>query len=183
MSLPKLRHRLLTLALVPPLLAAPQLALAAAPPTPVPLVIVAGEAFAVKPTLYLTHTTPPERPRIAPVKRRPEPSTSDRGRGFYLKGWCTYGVALLRPIPAGWGNAINWYRAAERDGYAVGTTPSVGAIMVTRESRWGHVAYTTAVHDDGSWTVKEMNYTRFGVYSTRTVRRGSVPLVGFIYER
>jgi len=53
--------------------------------------------------------------------------------------------------------------------------------MVTWESGWGHVAIVESVNADGSWTVSEMNFAGFGVISSRTIRPGRVPLLGFIY--
>ncbi len=103
------------------------------------------------------------------------------GTGFPV-GWCTYYVATWRNVTwrgdAGW-----WYDNARAQGYAVGPTPKVGAIMVTWESYLGHVAYVEAVNADGSWTVSEMNYVAFDVIDWRTIHPGQLGsrLVGFIY--
>jgi LysM repeat protein len=97
-------------------------------------------------------------------------------------GWCTYYVATWRNVTwtgdAGW-----WYDNARAQGYSVGATPRVGAIMVTWESYLGHVAYVEAVNADGSWTVSEMNYVAFDVIDWRTIKPGQLGsrLVGFIY--
>jgi LysM repeat protein len=97
-------------------------------------------------------------------------------------GWCTYYVATWRNVTwrgdAGW-----WYDNAKAQGYPVGQTPKVGAIMVTWESYLGHVAYVEAVNPDGSWTVSEMNYVAFDVIDWRTIKPGQLGtrLVGFIY--
>ena len=54
--------------------------------------------------------------------------------------------------------------------------------MVTWESRqFGHVTYVEAINPDGSWVVSEMNYVGWGVIDQRTIRPGTVPLIGFIY--
>ena len=67
-------------------------------------------------------------------------------------------------------------------GFPEGSTPRLGAIMVTRESALGHVAYVESVDPDGlGWTVSEMNYRGFGVVSSRHITARQVPLVGFIY--
>jgi len=66
-------------------------------------------------------------------------------------------------------------------GFRVGSTPAVGAVMVTRESYLGHVALVEAVNPDGSWVVSEMNYAGWGVISSRTIKPGTIPVVGFIY--
>jgi N-acetylmuramoyl-L-alanine amidase len=100
----------------------------------------------------------------------------------FPEGWCTWYVATKRNVT--WrGDAGYWYANASAQGYAVGPTPKVGAIMVTWESWLGHVAYVEAVNADGSWTVSEMNYVAFDVISERTIKPGQLGsrLVGFIY--
>lgn len=102
------------------------------------------------------------------------------GFNHFPYGQCTYWVASKRPVPW-YGNAIAWLQAARWAGFTIGSTPRPGAIMVTRESWWGHVAYVEAVAGDGSWRVSEMNYRGWGIVSGRTIRPGGVPLIGFIY--
>ena len=98
----------------------------------------------------------------------------------FTYGYCTWYVANRRYVP--WfGNAIDWWPNARPYGYAEGATPRVGAIMVTRESGYGHVAYVEAVYSDGSWMVSEMNFTGWDQVDRRTIHPGQVPLVGFIY--
>ena len=97
-------------------------------------------------------------------------------------GWCTYYVATKRNVT--WtGDAGYWYQNAAAQGYSVGATPKVGAIMVTWESWAGHVAYVEAVNPDGSWVVSEMNWVAFDVIDERTIKPGQLgsKLVGFIY--
>jgi len=97
-------------------------------------------------------------------------------------GWCTYYVATWRNVT--WtGDAGYWYQNASAQGYAVGPTPKVGAIMVTWESWAGHVAYVEAVNPDGSFVVSEMNWVAFDVIDQRTIKPGQLgsKLVGFIY--
>jgi len=103
------------------------------------------------------------------------------GGGHFSFGWCTWYVSSRRYVP--WmGNAIEWLRNAAAMGYPEGQTPRVGAIMVTRESGWGHVAYVESVDSNGAgWTVSEMNFRGFGVVDTRHISAGRVPVVGFIY--
>lgn len=97
-------------------------------------------------------------------------------------GWCTYYVSTRRPVT--WaGDASYWYANAQAQGFPVGSSPLAGSIMVTWESGWGHVAYVEAVNSDGSWLVSEMNFSGFGVRSQRVIRKGQVPLIGFIYEK
>jgi surface antigen len=103
------------------------------------------------------------------------------GGGHFAWGWCTWYVSTKRYVP--WmGNAIEWFANAAAMGFPEGSTPRPGAIMVTRESGWGHVAYVESVDADGKgWTVSEMNFHGFGVISSRHITTGHVPLVGFIY--
>ena len=97
-------------------------------------------------------------------------------------GWCTWYVATRRDVT--WiGNAYQWFGNAQAQGYPVGSTPLAGAVMVTWESGLGHVAYVESVNADGSWLVSEMNFRGFGVTSQRTIKRGQVPLIGFIYNK
>ncbi len=62
------------------------------------------------------------------------------------------GVAL-----PGWGNAIDWYAAAENSGYTVGTEACVDAIAVWSISghQYGHVAYVTGIYPGGIMCVNE----------------------------
>lgn len=96
-------------------------------------------------------------------------------------GYCTYYVASHRFVP--WsGNAISWLSGARAFGFATGTTPQTGAILVTSEGGWtGHVALVDKVNDDGTITISEMNYAGFGVVSSRTISISYAPIKGYIY--
>lgn len=94
-------------------------------------------------------------------------------------GYCTWYVAQKRYVPWG-GNASAWLANAKASGKATGNTPRPGAIVVTRESRWGHVALVESVRGS-SFTISEMNYAGFGKKSTRTLSTGSGVVRGFIY--
>ncbi len=107
-------------------------------------------------------------------------STPGSKSNGYPYGWCTYYVATRRFVPANWGNAKNWLSSAKRSGYSTGSQPAVGAIMVTSESGWGHVAFVESVNG-GSITVAEMNYVGWGVVSRRTISTGSDFIRGFVY--
>jgi surface antigen len=95
-------------------------------------------------------------------------------------GYCTYYVATRRYVP--WfGNAIDWWPNARAYGYPEGQTPQAGAILVTRESAIGHVAYVESVSGN-SFVISEMNFTAWDVVDRRTIQMGGyVPIVGFIY--
>jgi surface antigen len=113
---------------------------------------------------------------IAPA---PPPAPGQWVNHFFY-GQCTWYVASKRFVP--WfGNAIEWYANAQQYSFAEGQAPKVGAIMVTSESGYGHVALVEAVYPDGSWKVSEMNYQGWGMVDYRTIRPGGVPLIGFIY--
>jgi surface antigen len=125
-----------------------------------------------------------ERARAIAAASSPSQPITWSGSGPYPNhfayGYCTWYVANKRFVP--WfGNAIDWWPNARSYGQAEGTVPRVGAVMVTRESGYGHVAYVESVAGDGSWTVSEMNFIGWNRVSTRTIRPGQVPLVGFIY--
>lgn len=94
-------------------------------------------------------------------------------------GYCTWYVSQRRYVPWG-GNAGAWLSNARASGKATGSAPKPGAIMVSGESRWGHVAIVESVRGS-SFTISEMNYAGFGRKSTRTLSAGSRAVKGFIY--
>jgi surface antigen/LysM repeat protein len=105
------------------------------------------------------------------------PNTGNR----FAYGYCTWYVASRIPVP--WlGNAWEWYGQAQAYGWPTGQSARGGAIMVTWESGYGHVAIVERVNPDGSWLVSEMNFVGWGVVSQRTISPGRVPLIGFIYR-
>lgn len=123
-------------------------------------------------------------------KPRPEPSAPaapqyasiyrpTSGYNNFPYGYCTWYVASRRNV-AWSGDAWQWYGNAVAAGYAVGSQPVPGSIMVTWESGWGHVAYVESVNGN-SFTVSEMNVNGWGITSSRTVTTSSVPLIGFVY--
>lgn len=96
------------------------------------------------------------------------------GYNGYDFGYCTYWVAKLRaeagnPVPTNLGNAATWAVRAAAMGLPTGTTPRVGAAVVTKTAGAGHVAYVTAVHEDGSITVSEMNSKGWNKVNSRTM--------------
>lgn len=94
-------------------------------------------------------------------------------------GYCTWYVAQKRYVPWG-GNAGTWLFNAKSMGYATGRKPQPGAIMVSAESRWGHVALVEKVSGN-TFTVSEMNYAGFARRSTRVINVSSRVIKGFIY--
>lgn len=94
-------------------------------------------------------------------------------------GYCTWYVAQKRYVP--WsGNAGAWLFQAKSMGYSTGRKPQVGAIMVSSESRWGHVSLVEKV-SGSTITISEMNYRGWAVRSTRVIDAANRVIRGFIY--
>lgn len=95
-------------------------------------------------------------------------------------GYCTYYAASRRSVP--WsGNAGTWLSGARSYGYATGSDPRAGAILVTYEGgRAGHVAYVEAVNGD-QVTISEMNFRGWGIVSSRVISADSPVIKGYIY--
>lgn len=108
------------------------------------------------------------------------PVTAAVGNRFAY-GYCTWYVFNRVPYIPWLGDARVWFGEAQAYGWPTGQGPRSGAIMVTNESGWGHVAYVESVNGDGSYTVSEMNYRGWNQVDQRTIRPGGVPLIGFIY--
>lgn len=89
------------------------------------------------------------------------------GAGWFPYGQCTYWVWSKRHVGQ-WNNATDWLWQAQRDGYATGSTPRVGAIAW----EYGHVSYVEAVNGD-MVTISEMNYSGVGVVTRRTLPASS----------
>jgi len=98
----------------------------------------------------------------------------------YPYGYCTYYVATRRYVPTSWGNAKSWLYSASRAGYSTGSSPAVGAIVVTSESWWGHVAYVERVSGN-TITIAEMNYRGWGVINRRTLPAYGGVVRGYVY--
>lgn len=94
-------------------------------------------------------------------------------------GQCTWYVATRRNVTWG-GNAIDWFKNAKNAGRSIGRVPKKGAILVTRESWYGHVSYVENVIGD-NFTVSEMNNPIWGKVTKRNLTIREVPFVGFIY--
>jgi surface antigen len=82
------------------------------------------------------------------------------GSNGYDFGYCTWYVATQISVPANWGNAASWADYADRSGWNVSLTPTVGAIAQTAAAAGGegHVAIVDAVSPDGSQIqIRDMN--------------------------
>ncbi len=149
-----------------------------------PLFLPGGKIPAVPPR---PAPTPTRQSSLASQRNSSSRATSSitirRGSGSghrFPYGYCTWYVAQRRGgVPWG-GNAKEWLANARSAGYATGSAPVAGAIMVTRESWWGHVAYVESV-SGGMVTISEMNHVGWGVVSRRTLPQDSWVIRGYIY--
>ena len=99
------------------------------------------------------------------------------GYNGYDYGYCTWYVANVRkasgnPLPSNLGNASTWGIRAKAYGLPTGTTPRVGAAVVTSTRGAGHVAYVEKINDDGSFWVSEMNSSGQASMTDPTPRGG-----------
>ena len=91
-------------------------------------------------------------------------SVSHDQSNTYPVGQCTWGVKSLVPwVGNYWGNANQWGDSARRAGFRTGHTPQVGSVIVFPNvmyegENYGHVAYVTAVNNDGTIEVLEANW-------------------------
>ena len=108
--------------------------------------------------------------------------TNPEGPGHKFPwGQCTYYVSTQRKITFR-GDAKMWLKNGAAAGYKTGAVPVVGAVVVTTESRWGHVGYVEWVSEDGSkFKFSEMNYVGLGVVSRREMSTSDKRVRGFVY--
>ncbi|MDQ6711325.1 MAG: CHAP domain-containing protein [Candidatus Dormibacteraeota bacterium] len=129
-------------------------------------------------------TAPP-----APVAAAGPVSAPAGNSAGYSFGYCTWWVSHKRLIP--WhGMAYQWWSIARSYGFAEGSTPRAGAVMVMgagmagASAGAGHVAYVESVNANGSFVISEMNWYGSGGgwgkvnYRTVTSMNG---ILGFIY--
>ena len=81
----------------------------------------------------------------------------------YPGGQCTWWAFQRRAelgigISGAWDNANMWASQAAGDGYTVDDVPTVGAIAVSQEGPYGHVAVVESVERGVSVTISEGNY-------------------------
>jgi len=80
------------------------------------------------------------------------------------------------------GHAGPWLQNAKNVGYHTEDIPAPGAILVTSESKYGHVAFVEFVDDSKrEFKVSEMNYEGWGKVSSRTLSYDFSKIKGFIY--
>ncbi len=109
-----------------------------------------------------------------------KPKIVNNGTGHIFPwGYCTWYVATKVHIPFG-GNAKLWLKNAQGFGIQTGKVPVPGAVVVTNESKYGHVAFIESVSEN-SFVVSEMNYEKFGKINKRTISKTSKAIKGYIY--
>lgn len=112
---------------------------------------------------------------VAPSRLTEPTGTPHRG---FVRGHCTSFVSQQRLIVFG-GHAREWPKNAAKAGYRLSDAPLVGAVLVTRESKWGHVSIVRSFTEH-TVTIEEQNYRGLGIVSTRTLARSDRRIVTFI---
>lgn len=97
-------------------------------------------------------------------------------------------IELGKPLPPiRWGNAAEWTITAQRLGYKVNNTPSVGAIMQNGGGyrNYGHVAIVEEILPNGDIRISEMNASvsggGFNIVSGRIVSSSVVRQYAYIH--
>jgi len=97
----------------------------------------------------------------------------------FASGYCTDYVA--QRVKVTWrGNANQWLNNARKQGYQVDRQPTAGSILVTNESRIGHVAYIESV-EGSTVTISEWNYKGRFKKSIRTLNINDSRIKGIIH--
>ncbi len=120
--------------------------------------------------------------RLALNSRLVATTTRSIGSNRFTSGYCTDWAARQ----TGWvdwhGNAKTWGSNAAANGHKVGKEyAATGAIVQTRESSYGHVAYVKEVKGN-QVIISEMNYKGRGVVSERTLNINDPKIVTFIQK-
>ena len=102
-------------------------------------------------------------------------------------GWCTWFAWQWRyehgsPLPGGLGNARYWASQLSSRGFAVGTTPAYGAVFVSGAGYYGHVGIVTAVYDDGTIEITDMNgISGWGRVGSKVISQSEWGRYQFVY--
>lgn len=101
----------------------------------------------------------------------PGPTAGNR----YAAGNCTWyayerRAQLGRPIGGLWSHARYWASNARNEGYAVGSTPAVGAVIQTSSGGggYGHVGVVERIEEDNI-IISDMNYAGYNVVTWRAI--------------
>ena len=106
----------------------------------------------------------------------------------YAFGNCTWyayerRAQMGRPIGSFWGNGGSWAYSGAAAGFAVNSTPAVGAILVELGSP-GHVGVVEQVLANGDIVISEMNnsaYGGFNIVNNRTISAGQASLYRYVH--
>lgn len=126
--------------------------------------------------------TPP--PKVTNPKPKKSSSNSGRDNTTLLQtkfapGYCTDYVA--QKVKVTWsGNANQWLANATAQGYRVDFRPLPASILVTNESRYGHVAYIESV-EGSKVTISEWNYAGRFKKTIRTLDISDKRIKGIIH--
>ncbi|HEY6835113.1 MAG TPA: CHAP domain-containing protein [Gaiellaceae bacterium] len=109
--------------------------------------------------------------------------------GYYLRNCTSYVAWKLRSLGiaarlvVGNGNAAMWPSRTHAKGLRHGSTPREGSVAVNRraDGRFGHIAFVTGVHGDGTITVSEYNAFALGGGDRWTGRPSARGFTTFIY--
>ncbi|MGT2923827.1 COG3942 and LysM peptidoglycan-binding domain-containing protein [Streptococcus caviae] len=116
--------------------------------------ILPGQTLTVNSPAAPADTSQTQAPAAAPAEAAPAEDGNT-----YPVGQCTWGVKEVASWAGDWwGNGGDWAASAAAQGYSVGNTPAVGSIICWTDGGYGHVAYVTAVGEDGRIQVLESNY-------------------------
>lgn len=150
------------------------------PKTPEPELQVEFSVIHMVNTPKETPKKTPEKPKKTTVKKLDTKKIST-SINLYPWGQCTFYVKSKRPdIPNRMGNAHAWFNNAKIKGFNTGKEARVGAVLVTREGPYGHVAIVEGFKD-GKLLISEMNFKGLGVVSQRTLDLNSNLIIGYIY--
>lgn len=117
------------------------------------------------------------------AKPKPKPKQVSANKSTtktkFAAGYCTDYVA--RKVNVTWrGNANRWIANAKAQGYLVDSNPTPGSILVTNESRYGHVTYIESVQGS-QVTISEWNYAGRYQLTYRTLDISDSRIKGIIH--
>ncbi len=84
-------------------------------------------------------------------------------------------------VPAGLGNAKTWDDRGPSYGFAVSSTPRVGAAAVSNSGFYGHVMYVEAVNSDGTIIVSDYNRAGTGKYDMNELSAATASNLRYVY--
>jgi surface antigen len=125
----------------------------------------------------------------------PRGNTGTTNSTYSPRGECTWYADQEAHLYTGvWlpnylGDAGQWAASAARNGWATGSTPRIGSVIVFRngadssDPNTGHVAWVTAYYPNtGKVVISEMNFKGLGVVDSRVIPDGvNNPNIQYIY--